>query len=679
MLSAAPTAPGRLRERLLVFAIIACSATLNALCLPSLAPTYDEPMHYRYGARILRGDASRFDNSKMPISALNALPARLGIAPDPFAGPAPSASRGLLIARLVTVLFSSTCLLVVYAWASELFGTPAGLLALTLAGSEPNLSAHAQLVTTDSFATGLILLAAWRFWKFQTLGGWRNALACALATAFALLGKYTSVYLFPLFAGMAIARWLLRRGEPGEARPSAREALPRFLGWAGVFAVVAVLVVNLGFLFDRTFVPLGQYAFRSEMFRAFQRLPLLGSLPVPVPYPFLEGLDWVKFTELTGADVGTPYLLGRLHPPSSGPIPGYYLFAVLYKVPLPLLLLGGLGLILASRPRRNGFWEREWFLLAPALSFTVYFNFFFRYQAGIRFLLVAFPFFLILAGGVAAEWSAWRPGRRGVIVALLGWQLASVASWFPWYIPYFNELVLDRTLAFQKLADSNLDWGQADASLDAYVSEHPDVLPNPAGPVPGRIAVSANLLTGVLLPERMSWLRGRWEPDGNVAYANLLFTISEDSLRRYGLLSADPRGDAKRYVETGIQLLRAGRWDQAASTFGTALRLDPLSADAWARLGVAHHQRERFREAERAYWRALELAPLHPQAWRNLAYLLREEGRLAEEIAALGQALAANPNDPDLARRLAAARTEAGAADGGAARRRGAPQRPPPP
>jgi tetratricopeptide (TPR) repeat protein len=647
-----------LRQRLLVGLLLAASVAVNALCLPALSPTYDEPMHYRYGSNVLRGNAARIDNSKMPVSALNAIPARLGLAPEPFEGPPAERARGLLAARLVTVLFWTMASLLVGAWARELYGDRAGFLALGLTLLEPNLMAHAQLVTTDAYATGLVLAACYLFWKFQLAGGWRWATVAAWALGVAQLGKYTAAYLYPVFITIAVVRWLAVRSAERSvgARAPAGPAVRRFAGWGALFALTSLLVIDAGFLFHRVGVPLGDYAFRSEPFRALQRLPLLARLPVPTPYPFLEGIDWVKHTEATGEEVGTPYLDGRLYPPGEGGIPGYFFFAVLYKVPLALLALFALALLRLLRRSEGPFWDREWFLVAPAFFFTIYFNFFFRYQAGIRYVLVAFPFFLTAAGSLAQAWPTWgRRARAGLVALVLG-QAASVASWFPWFIPYFNELTWDRTFAYQKLADSNLDWGQADGALEAYRRSTPESLATPSGPVPGRIVVPANLLTGVLFPERMAWLREHYQPVGHVAYANLVFDVSKESLQHFGLLPHDPVAAARGYVEEGGQLLRAQRWDRAESVFRTAIRLDPRSADGWARLGVALHQQNLPAEAEQAYRRALELEASHPHAGRNLAFLYREQGRLAEERTALEAVMAAGRGNAELAARLAEVR-----------------------
>ena len=40
---------------------------LGIRAIGNASPTTDEPGHYRYGYRILRGVAARWDDSKMPV------------------------------------------------------------------------------------------------------------------------------------------------------------------------------------------------------------------------------------------------------------------------------------------------------------------------------------------------------------------------------------------------------------------------------------------------------------------------------------------------------------------------------------------------------------------------------------------------------------------------------------
>jgi hypothetical protein len=101
---------------LLVFTfIVTCYLSVRGLSL-----TADEAKHYRYGGNILAGDSNRFDDSKMPVSALNALPAWL-------VDYLPESTLKIwlhkfIVARMITVLFSVIVAFVIFAWARSCTG-----------------------------------------------------------------------------------------------------------------------------------------------------------------------------------------------------------------------------------------------------------------------------------------------------------------------------------------------------------------------------------------------------------------------------------------------------------------------------------------------------------------------------------------------------------------------------
>jgi hypothetical protein len=295
--------------------------------------------------------------------------------------------------------------------------------------------------------------------------------------------------------------------------------------------LVSLVVINIGFLFNQSLTPLGDYEFKSPLFQALQRrLTFLDRAPVPVPVPYLQGLDWVWFNERTGANTGRIYLLGQL---SETGFKGYYLVAFLFKVPIAIqiiLLLAGVAYIRKFKWRK--FLDDEWFLLAPVLFFAIYFNFFYQAQIGIRYYLVIFPFLLIFASSLLAGWRKFNTLQWVGLASLAVYLVISTFSYYPHFIPYFNELVLDRRMAYKILADSNLDWGQARHYLEEYQVDHPDLIPAPDSPTAGRIVVSVNDLVGITAkPGTYAWLRENFKPVDTIAGALLVYDISENQVR----------------------------------------------------------------------------------------------------------------------------------------------------
>jgi len=493
--------------------------------------TYDETAHFRYGRQLLDLESDRFDDSKMPFSVINALVYKLAV--SIFPRQVENIWQAERLGRLATIAFSVLVGFIVYLWARE-WGRFAGLTALFLYVFEPTILAHSRLVTTDIYIMGMVMASVFTYWRFLQQPGWKRGVLAAVVLGLAQLAKYTSVFLFPLLLVLTVIHQLpiflsLARDE---RKHSLRNRILKDLAIGLGFVLVALLIINIGFLFNRTFLPFGEYDFRSSLFQSIQaNAGLLNAVPVPTPYPYLEGLDWIVHRERTGEGYGRIYLLGELRPHGEG-FPGYFLVAMLFKLPVGLLLLTILAIVVYTRNASwEAFRERDMFLFLPWLMFTVYFNFFFRAQIGIRFILPSFPFMLVFCGRIAESWRHMRLDLRVGFVVLLISIVPSVLSYYPHYLSYFNAFVRDRTRAYRLLADSNLDWGQNKALVRSFLEAHPDYIFEPLEPTVGTIVVEVNKVVGVREgPELYAWLRECDEPVGHFAYSYLIFEFSQADL-----------------------------------------------------------------------------------------------------------------------------------------------------
>jgi hypothetical protein len=473
-------------------------------------------------------DVRALDNSKMPVSALNALPGKIGY----LFPPVKRLLGGLYPARLVTVITSLLLGYLCFRWSRQVYGFGAGLFTLFLFAFEPNLIAHSQLVTTDLYAAATMTLALYTSWRYSVAKDTKRAVAMGLAVGLSMLAKYSAVFLWiliPVILLLTESRHLIkliRAKDSGAIRGIGR----RFVAHGCLTMITAVLVINAGYLFNRTLTPLHEYHFKSEVFQSIQSvLSSARFIRMPLPYPYLEGLDLSSFVERTGFGNGRVYLLGRL---SQEGFPGYYFFAFLFKVPLAIQALCILAaLSCAARWKRGRFRRAELFMLVPVLFFTFYFNFFFRAQLGIRFLLLIFPCILVFCGSLITRSTTLNRSRKFGIFALGGYLVISVLSYFPHYIPYFNELVYDRRFAYKILADSNIDWGQNKGYLRRYLEQYPAAQVNPEKPAVGRVIVDVNHLTGTVGdPVRYAWLRENLSPLSTIAHAYLVYEVSTEKL-----------------------------------------------------------------------------------------------------------------------------------------------------
>jgi len=127
--------------------------------------------------------------------------------------------------------------------------------------------------------------------------------------------------------------------------------------------------------------------------------------------------------------------------------------------------------------------------------------------------------------------TASRP-KKAILASLVLWLAISTFSYYPNLIPYMNEFVTDRRLAYKILADSNLDWGQNLGAVQNFLKANPDVVLNPDEPVSGRILVGADRLVGVIPKDKgpLTWAL-RYKPVDQVGYAHFLFEIPADAVR----------------------------------------------------------------------------------------------------------------------------------------------------
>lgn len=511
----------KIHQNIVVVVFLGVILFLNILSVRHKTPTYDEAMHYKYGMRILKLDSDRsldkWGDSKMPFSCLNAI------------------SHNIKGARYITVLFSLLFAFYIFKWTKELYGFIPGLFSLVFYSFSPNIIAHSRLITTDLYATGMITVSTYYFWKFTKFGGWKRAGLSAFTLGLSQLAKYTCIYLYPIFVLILLIRYsddLWKLMKTGDFKHLAKY-LKVFFKFLLFFVVISITIINVGFLFNKSFTRLGEYEFRSDLFKSIQsKLAVLRHIPVPFPYPYIEGLDRVKFSEDTGITSGNMYLLGKLRGGGEA-FKGYYFYAFLFKAPISiqLFILFSIAAYIVKR-KRYDFLKDEAFLICPILFFTIYFNFLFRAQVGIRFFLVVFPFLYIFCGSLFKNWETFGRKLKASVIFLIIYLIASVMSYFPHYLSYFNEFVWDRRQAYKILADSNIDWGQNRWYLKKYQEKHPDAYINPESPVAGRIVVEVNRLVGLFRPERYKWLRDNFEPSDHIAYSYLVYDISSEELEK---------------------------------------------------------------------------------------------------------------------------------------------------
>jgi Flp pilus assembly protein TadD len=106
-------------------------------------------------------------------------------------------------------------------------------------------------------------------------------------------------------------------------------------------------------------------------------------------------------------------------------------------------------------------------------------------------------------------------------------------------------------------------------------------------------------------------------------------------------------GKAAGHRAAGALRLRAGDVAAALGELRVAVQTSPTDPQAWALLGNALFEAQRYEEAERSYRNALELDRRSRPVRRSLAQLALRRGRLPEAERLLRELASEAPRDPD--------------------------------
>ena len=509
------------------------------ICLASIhnkSATYDEAAHLEVGDGIFTGKMPSPIMQRMAISALNVVPGflieKLGLHR--------LQKHVLLMSRTPTMLAAAMLAVFVFLWSRRLYGTRAGFFSLVLFVFCPNVIAHSRLITNDIYAACFMFVATYLFVRYLKAGSvprqaepaegcplvertgdresgehtsaeLRYLVLSAFVTGCAQISKHTALCLLPTFLALyVLSHWIRRRnpgtGFHGEARPSPGRTCAHVL----LFLLIVLFVINAGYGFRGTFEIMG--------------------VPLPSAYreAFLFGLEY----NATGQGHFLNYLLGERSPDGFW---YYYIVCLLLKTPIPVLVLGIGTLALLKDRFHEHTLDETVFVLVPVGLFCA-FSFLSTCQIGIRYLLPAFPFVYTAMGKLAAHSPPrHRRSHRTCLALLLVWFVGSSLSFHPHYISYVNELILDRKDIVKYLADSNVDWGQNDRYVEAYIQawQGPEQIHfKPDGPVnDGIVVVSVNDVAGIdpRHPTKYDWLKDYHESVAHVAYSWLVYRISSAS------------------------------------------------------------------------------------------------------------------------------------------------------
>ncbi|MFF9817414.1 ArnT family glycosyltransferase [Streptomyces sp. NPDC014006] len=346
--------------------------------------------------------------------------------------------RLMFWARLPVIVLTLLFGLVVFAFARDLAGPPAGLVALGVYAFSPDVIAHGSLATLDAPAAGFLLTSVWLLWRARRLPRRYVPLAGAALGA-ASATKAAALPAVPVLMVLAaVSAW----HACGAHRRRVR--LLRAAGGALAVAVVAVAVVWAAYLVVDP----------RLWWSPQQHVPVVHGLRgllvrlLPLPRAYRDGLR-MQFAFENQPWQG--FLFGRLY---TGSLWYYLPAALLVKTPLGMLVLWIAGVVALTARRRLR--AAAPYLLLPAGVLLAAAMTGSR-DLGTRYALFV-PVFLAVAAGCAPVLRRrWAPGVTAALVLCVA--VSSLRA-FPYYLPYSNEAFGGPAQTHLRLHDSNVDWGQ---------------------------------------------------------------------------------------------------------------------------------------------------------------------------------------------------------------------------
>jgi hypothetical protein len=485
--AAQPDAPPFRSAAAVALIVFATAFAASEICsYTHLSATFDEPGHLAAGYAALIQSDYRLDIehppfvrmwASLPLLALpvntTALEVVNGQTPEAVAYGGPfeiahrflyrdnNADRLLYRGRFMIVLLGIALGVVVFFWVNEWLGWRAALVALVLYATEPNLAAHAELVTTDFGITCFLFTSVYFLWR--TCRRWTlvDAGAAVLFGVLAMLSKFSGLAVLPVVA-LLLALAVIRR------RVSLRQACALLFAVCA-FAAFAAWAVY-GFRYDPSRTPNWRFALHAGS-AAQAAVPAIASLASWIdahrllPNALTEG-----FVHNQGLGTGRPaFLLGDY---STFGWWGYFPIAIALKTPTVLLVLIGAA-VLTGDGRRTVFRDLNgMFVVLPSVLFLTI-AMFAAINIGLRHVLPIYPFLIVLGAAGARGLVGTRPWRyRAVFAAVALAAVVEAASAYPDPLTFFNIFAGGPKNGFQSLADSNVDWGQALKPLGVWMKDH---------------------------------------------------------------------------------------------------------------------------------------------------------------------------------------------------------------
>src|SRR2546423_8134230 len=419
--------------------------------------------------------------------------------------------------RVAMIALAVALGLLVFAFARELFGARAAVLAVALYSLEPTVLAHGRVVQTDIAASFGYLLLFFTLYRSARAPSTGRAVLVGVACGAACVTKFSMLVAAPiLFVAFLAMLW---------RAPHLARSRKTLSAHACLVALAALFVIHAAYFFDRRPLDAGDRLWIEKTYASGSAgvLSAAAALSYVLPTDFVMGIFWQLWHNRAGHPAGLLGMYSRTG--------WWYYFPVAFalKTTVPFLLLSLASLAWGA----HGFFRRrDWrflLLLAPFALYTAG-SMASNLDIGVRYYLPAYPFLFIMSGALLDRLLNLRARRAlgvAVVAVALGWCAFEAPRAYPDHMTYMNQLPPPAP-PWWYLSDSNVEWGDDVRELATYLKArgvkrvraellggfftlprygvgYVDALAPTAAAVPTRYtAIGASFLNGSTVPEQPS-------------------------------------------------------------------------------------------------------------------------------------------------------------------------------
>ncbi|MCC2631044.1 MAG: glycosyl transferase family protein [Candidatus Paceibacter sp.] len=374
-------------------------------------------------------------------------------------------------AKTAMLIFFVGSAWIIYMWAKR-YGRTIALICLCLFAFSPTVIAHGHLVTTDMAALFGVVSASYFFIRYIKDQSLKNFCLAGLFFGIALLTKFSTVLLIPIFLGLGFL-WGYLVEEKHQLHEKLLSGLKLSVLITGIMLTGFVCITYTVYWFHTLGYPVDRQISDFQIILGDKRSTSLGTISMYLvehtwSRPLAQYLIGLVLIFSRATNTVDSYFFGNIYTEGNA---WYFPLVYMLKEQLIWLLIGGFGIALVVwrsviKIKNKLFFTKKFLLdhidevfMIAWLGLYWMMSIMSPLNIGIRHILPVYPFMILLAGaGLTVLISKTK--IKKIVVALAVVYIGVAVAIFPHYLSYFNSFAGGQDHARKIFIDSNLDWGQ---------------------------------------------------------------------------------------------------------------------------------------------------------------------------------------------------------------------------